>query len=132
MKLVNITTGADFALTKREQFADRLPKRYSSELALTIDGSPVKAPVTVNRGWSGDTDLTLSYPWIMVANVAYYVTLAPGETLDGEFTVQDGKATRVNPKRETVKVETEAARIAKFKVTYQARQAEQVAEQVAA
>jgi hypothetical protein len=123
MKLVNTTSGADYALTKREQFSDRLPKRYSSELALTIDGSPTKVPVTKNAGWSGDETLALTYPWILVGNVAYYVTLGPGETLEGEFSVQDGKAARSNPKRETVKIETEASRIAKFKVTYAVRQA---------
>lgn len=121
MKLVNLATGADYALTPGENFKDRLPKRYASECLLTVDGSPVVAPVTINRGWSGDAEKTLTYPWLLISGRCYYVTLAPGESLEGEFAVLEGKATRVNPKRETVKVETEAARIARFRETWKAR-----------
>lgn len=121
VKLVNLETKLDYQLTPGENFKDRLPKRSDGKIVVTIDGTPVDAPVTVNKGWSGSTELTLSYPWFLFAGRCYYVTLAPGETLSGNFTVQNGVATRKNPTRVTAKVSTEAERIAKFRATWIAR-----------
>jgi hypothetical protein len=123
MKLVT-KDGAEYALVKGGNIVDRLPKRYASEITVTLAGTPTKAPVTINRSWAGDSELTLSYPWFLVDGRAYYATLAPGESLDGvEAEIVDGAGPKP-PKRVTVKVETEAARIARFKATWEARRVE--------
>lgn len=122
MKLVSVSDPSrEYALVPGSNIRDRLPKRFSASLEITVDGSPVSAPVTINRSWSGDSEITLSYPWFLVAGRAYYATLAPGETLEGEYAILEGKASRPDPKRVTVKVETEANRIAAFRATYALR-----------
>ena len=125
MKLVNtLDSTKDFSLTPGENFKDRLPKRFAQEVSLFIDGSPVKAPVTINRGWAGDQEVTLYYPWIMIESKCYYLTLTQADydlITEAEYTIDAGKATRVNPKRVTVNTEREQARVAAFRATYAAR-----------
>jgi len=115
--------GTEYALTPGGNIKDRLPKRAASELSITLNGEAVKAPVTINRGWTGSDELVLTYPWFLLDGRAYYATLSPGETLEGEYEVKDGKASRADPKRVTAKVETEAGRIAAFRATWALRNA---------
>lgn len=120
MKLVSRDGTRDYALVFGSNLKDRLPKKPASTMPVVIDGVEIDAPVTVNKGWAGSAPC-LVYPWFLIGGKPYYATLNPGETLDGDWTIADGVATRKDPKRETTKVETEAGRIAKFRATYAAR-----------
>ena len=119
MKLVSKDKTRDFALVFGSNLKDRLPKKAPATMTVNLGGSPVVAPVTVNKGWAVD-DLVLTYPWFLIDGKPYYATLGPGETLDGEWTVEAGVATRKDPKRVPKNPVTEAERIAKFRETYAA------------
>jgi len=116
--------GREFALTLSPLPGNRLPKRAGAT-PVTIDGSPVTAPVTTNKGWAKDSSLILSYIWLTAPDgKSYYLTLDYAEPASAvtELSLADGEGPKP-PKRVTDKVETEAARIAKFKETWAARNA---------
>lgn len=115
--------GREFRLVLSPLPGNRLPKRAGSVDAI-VNGTPMKCPVTSNRGWSVDAEKTLEYIWIDVSGKAYYLTLDYAEKAANgmEFTVTEGTASRADPAR-VGKAEKEAARIAAFKATWAARNA---------
>jgi len=113
--------GVEYNLVKRPN----LPKRGSGKISVQINGNPEVAVITSNKGWNTDPDYILEYIWLPFDGVAYFLTLdyaVAATTLAGEeIEIVEGKAARPDPKRVTNKTETEAGRIAKFKVTFAAR-----------
>jgi hypothetical protein len=113
----------EFALTKSPYTGNRLPKR-GGEVSLVVDGAPVKAVTTTNKGWAKSPELVLDYIWIEVSGVAYYLTLnyaEPAASLAGsEVETSEG----AGPKpvvRKTSDEKVEAERVARFKATWTAR-----------
>ncbi len=116
--------GREFALTLSPLPGNRLPKRAGSTKVI-VDGTPVEAPVTTNRGWSKDPAKTLEYIWVTASDgKAYYLTLNYGEpaSVVTELTLADGSGPKP-PARVTAAEKTEAERIAKFRATWAARTA---------
>jgi hypothetical protein len=113
--------GVEYNLVKMKA----LPKKGNGSVDIVLNGTPFTAKVTSNKGWNADPATVLEYIWLDVAGTAYYLTLdyaVPASSMKGvEFVTAEGLAKRADPKRVTNKVDVEAARIAKFKVTYAAR-----------
>lgn len=113
--------GVQYKFDKRD-----LPKRGDVEGTITIDGTPSALKVTSNKGWAKTEADVLEYAWFTLADgTPGYITgnyaepilpLVAGKT----GTKGTGKANRANPARIGVE-QREAERIAKFKVTYAAR-----------
>ena len=89
---LTLASGREFALVTPS--SKRLPKRFSGEVTLKIDGVDVKCPVTNNRAWCGTASDALEYIWLETKEGAKYATLSYGElasSLAGETaSVVDG------------------------------------------
>jgi hypothetical protein len=112
----------EFALTLSPLPGNRLPKRAGTTDVI-VDGTPTKAPVTTNKGWAKDPSLVLAYIWVTAADgKSYYLTLDYAEPASAVTDLSIVEGTGPKPvARVTAKPELEAARIAKFKASWEAR-----------
>ncbi len=111
-----------FSLTLSPLPGNRLPKRAPS-IAVSVNGSPLAAPVTSNKGWAKSADVVLEYVWITVGAKSYYLTLNYAEkaaSLAGsEIVTADGSGPK--PVARVGDAKREADRIAAFRATWTSR-----------
>ena len=116
--------GVDYRMVLSPMAGNRLPKRGNGTVEVVVNGSPVTAPVTNNVSWA-EAGKELFYIWFEVDGKAYYVTLdyaVPASDFAGaEIVTAEGTAARVDPVRVTKDPVKEAARVAKFRTTWEAR-----------
>lgn len=118
MKLVNVVTGADYALDLGRNHPTRLPtKGIICHVNLEVNGRTISCPVNDNVAWAAGAR-PLYYVWMLHEGRSRYVTLEQPDELDsGKFRVEVGTAKRVNPPRLCGDPEREAERIRRFQAT---------------